>query len=179
MAAKEMITCKWRNVADRERWAWRMLPICRPCFPPRKCRSPHPRTTPGEYSRCGRLGFQICEKREKNTSNQGNIGIQRRLGQLETRHPLWLTCPWAGRSHLSSSAQWERGLLERHSGTSHSPLPAPPHFWAASQRLDALEKQDRHRSNHHDIQNYYIFVADGPVTDSIEIRTVSTTLVTV
>lgn len=161
--------------ADRERWAWRMLPICRPCFPPHKCRSPHPWTTPDEYSRCDRLGFQICEKRQ-NTSNQGNIIIQKRLAQL-TRHPLWLTCPWAGQSHLSSSAQWERGLLERHSGTSHSPLPAPPHFWAASQRLDALEKQDHHQSSRHDICNYYIFVADGPVTDSIEIRTVSTTLV--
>lgn len=77
-------------------------------------------------------------KKRQNTSNQGNNVIQQRFGQL-TRQPLWVTCPWAGQSHLSSSAQWERGLLERHSGTSHSPLPAPPHFWAASQRWDALE----------------------------------------
>lgn len=114
-----------------------MLLTCRPCFPPHKYRSPHPQTSPDEYSRYGRLGFQICEKRQ-NTSNQGNSVIQRRFGQL-TRQPLWVTCPWAGQSHLSSSAQWERGLLERHSGTSRSPLPAPPHFWAASQRWDALE----------------------------------------
>lgn len=113
-----------------------MLLTCRPCFPPHKCMSPHPQTSPDEYSRCGRLGFQICEKRQ-NTSNQGSNVIQRQL----TRQLLRVTCPWAGRSHLSSSAQWERGLLARRSGTSHSPLPAPPHFWAASQRLDALESR--------------------------------------
>lgn len=149
------MTYRMADHANREQWAWQTPPTFRPCFPPRRCKSPHPQTSLDEYSRCGPLGFQICKNKDK-TNNEGKDVVQQRLGQL-TRVPLWVTCPWAGRSRLSSSGQWERGLLERHSGTWHSPPPAPPHFWAASQRSDALEGITNTISVYH---NYSLFIFD-------------------
>lgn len=57
------------NHANREQWAWQTLPTFRPCFPPRKCKIPHPQTSLDEYLRYGPLGFQICKNKDK-TNNE-------------------------------------------------------------------------------------------------------------
>lgn len=147
------MTYRMADHANREQWAWQTLPTFRPCFPPRKCKIPHPQMSLDEYLRYGPLGFQICKNKDI-TNNEGNDVVHQRLGHW-TRVPLWVTCPWAGQSRLSSSGQWEQGLLERHSGTWHSPPPAPPHFWAASQRSDALEGITNTISVYH---NYSLFI---------------------
>lgn len=149
-----------------------MLLTCRPCFPPHKCRSPHPPMSPDGCSKCGRLGFQICEKRQ-NKSNQGNKAIQRGLGQLAVVGYLPL-----GRSKSS--------FLQRTVGTG-SPWTTQWNFTLSSANTTTLlgrftkvgrsGNQDHSKYNSQYICNYYLFIVEGTVTDSIGIRTVSTTIV--